>query len=350
MSEAAGEFQQFAAQESRGSSPLYAHLSREISEDPELLALAECVPTAQPTPNLLFAAVQYLLFETPEHPLASYYPSITEDPLPVDDETYPLFRAFCLDNRDQLQSILGTRRVQTNAVRRSAVLLPAFEYLFQRTKHTPLALLEIGPSAGLNLCLHQFGYDYGDAGRCGEQTAAVQLNCTVRGALAPPLPTTMPTIGSRIGIDVQPLDVSAVEDSKWLRALIWPEHTKRQQNLACAIETAQRDPPTLVAGDAVDRLEAVCSRIPTDETLCLFNTHALYQFSQTAREQLLDRITALGEQRDLFWLSCEYSPRLLAPVAQLLAFENGTKSASLLAMYQSHGEWIEWIDAASGAR
>lgn len=348
MSDPAEEFQRFAAEESRGSSPLYAHLSRAISEDSALFAFAESVPADQPVPNLLFAAVQSLLFETPEHPLASYYSSITSDPPPIDDETYSRFRSFCFERRDELRGLLGTRRVQTNAVRRSAVLLPAFEYLFRRGHGASLALIEIGPSAGLNLCLDRFGYDYSDGGRCGDPTATVQLDCAVRGALSPVVPETIPPISTRFGIDVAPLDVRDSDDVEWLRALIWPEHTTRRQYLEHAIEVARREPPTLFEGRAVDRLEGVCSRVSTDETLCLFNTHALYQFSQTARQRFLDRVVALGEQRDLFWLSCEYSPRLLAPVVQLVAFEDGVKSAALLAMYQAHGEWIEWIDIASG--
>jgi hypothetical protein len=343
----ADHFQRFAEQEGRGSSPLYVHLSREIADDSTLLTLAETSPEDQPAPNLLFAAVQYLLFETAGHPLATYYPSVGSDSVPPNDETYPQFQSFCSEFADELRSLIETRRVQTNAVRRSAVLLPAFEYLSRRVDRTPLGLVEIGPSAGLNLFWDQFGYNYGDIGSYGDSTATVQLECSVRESLHPPLPETVPSVGSRFGIDMAPLDVHGADDIRWLRALIWPEHETRRRYLDHAIEMARDAPPTLIKGDAVDHLEDVCSRVPPDQALCLFNTHALYQFSQTTRQRFLDQISELGEQRDLFWLSCEYSPRLLTPTIQLVAFESGVKSATLLATYQPHGEWIEWIDISS---
>lgn len=56
-------FRNFSVKECKGSSDLYEHLSLQISEDSELLALASHAQPGQPIPNLLLGAVHYLLLK-----------------------------------------------------------------------------------------------------------------------------------------------------------------------------------------------------------------------------------------------------------------------------------------------
>ncbi len=107
------------------SSPLYAHLCREAAEDSDILDIAATVPEGRQAPHLLLAAVHYLLDRHPDHRLAEYYPSISPESQAPDDGCFPAFREFCLDHADAIRPLLRTRRTQTNAVRRSAVLDPA---------------------------------------------------------------------------------------------------------------------------------------------------------------------------------------------------------------------------------
>ena len=58
--------------------------------------------------------------------------------------------------------------VQTNEVRRSALLLPAFFLVSREAQGRPLYLLEIGTAAGLNLLWDRYGYDYGNGLRSGD--------------------------------------------------------------------------------------------------------------------------------------------------------------------------------------
>src|SRR5258707_12495025 len=53
--------------------------------------------------------------------------------------------------RSALRTLLPMARLQTNEVTRCANLLPAFEIVSRRGACRPLALIEIGCSAGLNL-------------------------------------------------------------------------------------------------------------------------------------------------------------------------------------------------------
>lgn len=336
----AGSFERFAEEEARGSSPLYETLSLGVANDGALLALADAVPDDQPAPNLLFAAVQYLLFDAPDEPLAAYFPSVSESPRPPDADAVPRFRAFCLDRRDELLDLLATRRVQTNVVRRSGVLFPVFEYLSRRCDRTPLGLVEVGASAGLNLLWDGYGYDYGEHGRYGVVGSPVQISTEVRGERVPPLPDAPPPVGTRLGIDLEPLDVRDEADVRWLRALVWPEHDDRRALLEGAISVARETPPTLVAGDAIEELGSVCERVPDDERLCLFNTHSLYQLTPAQRDEFAEEVDRVGRTRDLFWVDCEWYGAV--PEVRFTEYADGERKTAVLARYDAHGRWIEW--------
>src|SRR5262245_59382616 len=142
-------FRRFGERECVPSSPLYGRLAIGIAGDAELLAIA-ATARARPVPNLFLAAVQFLLLQGIEHPLAAFYPGISGGTggNPADDP-FPVLCAFCLEHAGAIEQLLMTRRVQTNEVRRCACLLPAFAIAARRLGDRPLALVEIGASAGL---------------------------------------------------------------------------------------------------------------------------------------------------------------------------------------------------------
>ena len=76
LEELAQRFAWFAKYDCQHASPLYEHLSLQIAHDPELLELATYARPGQPVPNLLFGAVQFLLLQGAQHPLAAFYFSI----------------------------------------------------------------------------------------------------------------------------------------------------------------------------------------------------------------------------------------------------------------------------------
>jgi hypothetical protein len=292
---------------------------------------------------VLLAAVQYLLFKNPNEPLAAYYPSVGEKAQPVDDDTYPAFKAFCQAHTDDIQQLITTRRVQTNTVRRSGCLLPAFEYVSRLVDRAPLGLVEIGSSAGLNLLWDQYDYRYDETTQLGVDDASVQIDCELRGDIDPPLPEQLPPIGSRQGIDLHPLDVTDEADRLWLDALIWPEHEGRRENVTNAVEIAKSQPPTVHKGDVLDELEAIVNDVPTDQPVCLYNTYVLYQLSDSKRATLYDLVSMIGEQRDIYWLSCEWAMDIAMPTIHLYRYEDGVHSGELLARYHGHGAWLDWL-------
>jgi hypothetical protein len=346
----AQRFVRFADQECGDYAPLYDRLARGIAGDPELLTLAAHTRSGQQAPLLLLAAVHYLLLGGADHALGAFYPSVTHRAAVPPGDPMPAFRAFCRDYHDALLGLVSTRLVQTNEPRRCTFLLPAFAMVAHLAGGRALALIEIGASAGLNLLFDRYGYDYG-AGRCaGDPHAPVRFTCALHGAIMPPLHAGLPQVTSRVGIDLHPIQANDLQAMRWLRALVWPEHPERAIRLQQVLAIAQREPPTLLAGDALTVLPQAVAAAPVDTALCVFHTATLAHFPPEARDRFRVLIADLARQRDLFWLSSEgvglgEGRRRFEFVTILTAFQHGSRVERQLAYNHQHGAWLEWLDS-----
>jgi hypothetical protein len=345
----AQRFVRFADQECSGYALLYDRLARGIAGDLDLLTIAAHTRSGQQAPNLLLAAVHYLLLEGADHALGAFYPSVTQRVAIPPGDPVPAFRAFCRDHRDALIDLVSTGLVQTNEPRRCTVLLPAFTTVARLAGGMPLALIEVGASAGFNLLFDRYGYDYGAGRSAGEPEAPIRFTCELRGALLPPIPARMPSVAARLGIDLNPIRAADPQATLWLRALVWPEHPQRATLLQQVLTLAQREPPKLMAGDALAILPQAVAEMPADAALCVFHIATLAHFPAEARERFRALIPALAHQRDLFWLSSEgvglgERRQRGEYVTILTAFQNGCRTEHRLAVNHQHGAWLEWLD------
>lgn len=339
-------FRDFARIECPGSSPLYERLSYAIAEDDELLALAAFARLGQPIPNMLFAAVHYLLLGGVRHPLAAFYPDLPDPAGAAADEGDPLpaFRSFCREHAETIRTLVRTRRVQTNEVRRCACLLPAFATVAERAPSHPLALVEVGTSAGLNLFWDHYRYDYGAAGSYGDETSPVVLRCEVRGSGRFPVIEQLPQVVARIGIDLRPVDVRDADEVLWLRALIWPEHAERVELLQRALDVVRREPPEMIAGDALEVLPDALGKVPADATLCVFHSLTLNQFSREGRSRFAALLAEQSRERTIFEVSFEYRQREEPLQLDVVRYVDGERAQETqLARCQPHGRWMEWV-------
>lgn len=327
-------------------SPLYERLTRETAEDQTLLDIAAEAPNDQPPPQLLLAAVHALLLRGSDHRLATFYPTCTEDPVdPSTSDPFPAFREFCLAHEEHLREIVSSRRVQTNAVGRSAVLFPAFEHTVRAGAQQPLALVEIGASAGLNLYWDRFRYEYEGYGVYGDRASPVRIESALRGDDEPPLSKTVPDVGYRIGIDVNTLDVTDPVDTHWLRALVIPDQQWRHQRLESAINLVQNDPPRLREGNAIDILPQVLPEVPDDMGLCVFSTHTLYQLNEEQLTDLRELLIEYSRSRPIHWLSNDANAENEYMTYRYAALHEEVEKDRHLADYDSYGEWVRWLAA-----
>lgn len=334
-------FSQFAESECKGSSTLYEQLSLAIAGDEAMLELAGQVPPGQPKPNLLFGVIHYLLLQGRSAELAAFYASLSDAPRSP-DQAFPYFRDFCLRQWDEIISLLASRRVQTNEVRRCAYLFPAFGLVYRLTRQQPLSLVEIGTSAGLNLLWDYYRYDYGDEAMYGRVGSPVEITTTFRGAGRPDLSDVLPVVQERVGLDLNVLDVRRDEDVLWLQALVWPEQDERAARLREAIGIARSHPPKLIEGDGIALLPEVLTGLADETTLCIFHTYTLNQVAPEARERLADYLRSASLQRDIYRVSCEWL-NTAQPQLELTIYRQGSQDQTLLAYCDFHGRWVEWL-------
>lgn len=343
-SELAQVFRRFGELEARKvRSPLYEQFSYGVAEDPEILDLAALGPAGQPSPNLLFASVHYLLLTGAKHPLMDYYPEFSPSAGPA-SRAYDAFRDFCMEHREELGRLISTRMVQTNVVRRSVCLLPAFAAVSALGGDRPLAQVEIGASAGLNLLWEHYRYDYSSRVTWGSAASPVRLSTELRGEVElPAIPPSLRTAWA-VGIDLNPVDIGDDDAVMWLRALVWPENVEQQEQLLAVVQVAKEHPPRLLEGDAGELLEELLRGAPMPATLCVFATHTLYQFPHDALLTLLKTMQSHSVSRPVYFVSMEQAGGPYS-VLKLTIYEGGTIRTVDLANCHPHGRWLEWLQA-----
>src|SRR6266704_1529899 len=340
IDKAAESFRYYADTIYPGGSPLYASLAMRVAEDPELLEVAALAWEKNALPNLFFGAVHFLLLKGERHQLAAFYLSLNKASRHY-DYVYPYFRSFVLERKNEIGEIITTHSVQTNEVGRCAALIPAFELVARQVENRPLALIEIGSSGGLTLLWDHYRYD--ENLQCGAPNSPVQIECQLRGEKRPPVPNRFPEIASRLGVDLNPLDINDPENVQWLRALVWPEHRKRANQLELAIQVARHAPPQIVPGDALELLPSLIDRVRDDAQLCIFHSFTLSLASGKPRERLEMILAKASQERDLFHISFEWPKNSETPLLSLASLKNGENREKVLARCNAHGEWLEWL-------
>ena len=230
---------------------------------------------------------------------------------------------------------------QTNETGRSAVLLPGFLQIARETG-LPLALREIGSSAGLNLYFDRFRYRYGEA-EWGDPAFPVTLAPQMRGA-SPDLSGDL-RITSRMGSDIAPLNVNNDSDRLRLRSYIWADQSERLARLDAAIDVARHTGVTLEKADAADFVERQLASRKAGECMVIFHS-VVWQYlpdhTETAIETALENAGAQSTpDSPLAWLRMETltgtDPH---PALRLTLWPDG--ETRTLALADFHGRWMEW--------
>lgn len=320
-------YARFAEQEAPGRSDLYAEWAQGVADDVEVQAILARIPENRRQPPLVFAVTRML---------------------GADLVGYAGWRSFVLAHADAIVAECGDRRLQTNEPLRLAPLLPVLSEI-----EGPIALLEVGASAGL--CLYPDRYSYRFVGADGRLRASLDpaegpsrviLESRVDEAI-PPL--RMPDVVWRAGIDLTPLDARDARDRRWLQGLVWPGEEGREQRVTAALDIAASDPPRLVAGDALERIEALAAEAPRDATLVVTTPGVLVHIPRERREALVARIRGLGAH----WLTID-PPAILdswvPPVETdgwpgfVVALNGQVRAAA-----DPLGRWWEWRAGFGGA-
>jgi hypothetical protein len=314
-------YRDFADHEAKGVSPLYEALARAVAESAAMLAFIASLPNSKQQPNLVFAAVRHL-YGTPR------------DGRHLED--------LIVQHAEPIREVILARATQTNEPGRCAVLLPVLARLPQ-----PLALLEVGASAGLCLLPDLYAYDYGRARLEPEIDVGYEAPVfPCRANDATPLPERMPQIAWRGGLDLNPVHVFEAEDTGWLQTLVWPGQEARAERLRAAIHIARRHSGDVIRGDLTreEDLRIHASRAPKNATLVIFHSAVLNYVHPKERERFVETVRDMGA----VWISNEgpgVFPEIavkldgLPPPDRFILAVNGEP----VAFTGGHGQSIDWI-------
>lgn len=304
-------YRRFARLEAEGRSPTYETLALAVAEDRDVLEFLSGLPGDKQQPNLLFAAARHIAGEVPN----------------ID-----ILRAVSTSHADELATVMLERRTQTNEPGRCATLLPAMAMF-----SGPLAIIEVGASAGLCLNMTRYSYDYGTQRVESEIPGAPTMRCSVLGG-EPKL--SMPDVVSAAGIDLNPLDPANPSDRAWLECLVWPDQPERAERLSAALDTAVRFPVPVHAGDLLVKLPDVLDQVPPGVTPVIFHSAVLGYLAADARKTFV----RLMHDLDVMWVSNEAAGVVVdadPPTYETAPFVLAVNGEPV-AFTHPHGAWIDW--------
>ena len=240
-------------------------------------------------------------------------------------------------NRDWLTRFVAEHPVQTNEVQRCWGLLPGF---LSAVDERPLDLVELGPSAGLNLFWDRYRYRYGEQA-WGSPDARLELSGEAEGGPPPELFSRRAAVRRRTGIDRRPVDVTTDHGARVLEAFVWADQVDRLERVRKAIEIARADPPRLMEGDYVEVLPGLLAERDLDALTVVFHSASLMYLREEDRALVESALDQEGQRGSLAWVSYEY----VASEALGFALEVQTWPGERrrLALLHGHGSSLEWI-------
>ncbi len=253
------EYRDFATY-AAGDSPCFEEWALGVADDPEVLAWLATLPPIKRQPNLVFAAARW-------HGAPAPGP-------------YAGLRRLLLERESEVRATVMTRATQTNEVGRLATLAPVLALV-----EGPLALIEVGASAGLCLFPDRYDYSWPPLGAL-RGSGGPLLTAEATGPL--PVPARHPEVAWRGGVDLNPLDVRDPDAMAWLENLVWPEQDERRARLRAAVEVARREPPSLREGDLFDHLPGLLDEAAPHGTPVVFHSAVIAYLEEPARRRFHD--------------------------------------------------------------
>ncbi len=342
------------------SSPLYTALCPLLAETPSAVALLAAARPQQRRPNLLLAAMHASLLRDRAHQLAEWYPTVGGFTAPIDSALGSVVAAFVSERTEELRALIAAGATQTNEPGRTAVLLPALAVIADRFE-SPVAMLDVGTSAGLNLRLDHYQYTYkiGESEvRLGDPSSPVSVLCDASRSTAeiPFDAMRRLEIATREGVDLNPLDVHDEEQTRWLQALVWPDEPARCERLGAALQLARAVPANIRQGDAVEAIADMVKAVPKHVHPVVVTTWVMTYLSPRHRAEFAEVLAGIGRNRPITWLFMEhplYASELPFPTdARAERADNGTpvvaidydqnETARWVATTHGHGTWLAW--------
>jgi hypothetical protein len=291
-------YRHFGAAGAAGTSPLYERVAVAVSESGEALRGIEAAPARERHPTVILAALHDLA-------LAGRAPALAAAYAAADGEAAAgAAIGTLLRMTGSVVAIAVRRQTRASETGRCAVLYPAIAEAARRVGANAVGLIDVGCSAGLNLNVDRVGITCSNGQSLGDPSSAVQLSSSIAGDR--PVPArAMPGVVARVGVDLDPVDVTDAGDARWLRACLWPDQPDRAARLEAEMALAATAPPLLLQGDAVEVVPGAFARVPADALPVVTTTWTLSRFPPGSRLRFPHRLGEAAAGRAVAWVSAE---------------------------------------------
>ena len=341
-------YRRFGEVDAAGKSPLYESVAVALSESEEALRAIEAAPAGKRHPTVILAALHDLALGGRAPALAAAY-AAADGGAAAAAAVDTLLRMT-----DSVVAIAARRKARTNEAGRYAVLYPAIAEAAHRVGANAVGLIDVGRAAALNLNVDRVGITYSNGESLGDPSSPVQLSCSIVGGR--PVPTrAMPAVAARIGVDLDPFDVTDEDDARWLRACLWPDHPERTARLEAEMALAATARPLLVKGDAAEVMPEAIAGVPAGALPVVTTTWALSQFPLQSRLRFLHRLDEAAAGRTVAWVAAEgvgVAPAIPTlgdrrasghSVIGLALFDRSALRAQAIGRCWSRGRWLAWL-------
>jgi hypothetical protein len=288
----------------------------------------------------LCGAINHLAMTGMDQDLATIYPPAKSADDFTDDALWPTISAALGHHATTVIDFLKNAP-QTNEVRRSAALIPAWHSIATRFG-MPLAIHELGASAGLNLYADQYGLI----------TDQFTINPNASLALAPqwrgdsPLASRL-TIVERRACDLAPVDIAIEANRTRMLAYIWPDQIERVARTRIAMNLARKNAAHLVEqGDAIAWLEQALQNHKKGVVTVFQHTIAWQYFPPALQQKGEELLSHFGSKADmsnpLARISMESDGGGVEQGAAMTLTTWPEGRTISLGRADFHGRWVNW--------
>ncbi|XVS67068.1 DUF2332 domain-containing protein [Actinosynnema sp. CA-299493] len=341
-------YRRFGEVDAAGTSPLHERVAVAVSESDEALRAIGSAPVRKRRPAVILAALHDLA-------LAGRAPALAEAYATGDGDAAAVAAVDTLLRlTERVVDLAARRRLRADETGLGAVLYPAVAEVARRVGATAVGLIDVGCSAGLDLTVDRVGITYGNGQSLGDPSSPVRLTASIVGGRRVPT-RAMPEVVAKVGVDLDPVDVTDADDVRWLRACLPPDQPERMARLDAEIALAATDPPLLVRGDAVDVLPDAVARVPADALPVVITTWVLSSFPPESRPRFPHRLGEAAADRPVAWVSVEgvgVAPSMPTlgdrrasghSTIGLAVFDGSTRHVEAVGRCWSRGRLMSWL-------
>ncbi|AZG48043.1 DUF2332 domain-containing protein [Gordonia insulae] len=291
-------YRRFGEVDAPGTSALYTRVAVAISESDDALRAIGTAPARKRSPALILAALHDLALAGRAPELAAAYAD--GDRGAAADAAMDTLRRMT----DTVVALAESRKVRLDETGRHPVLYPSIAATAHRVGASVIGLIDVGNPVGLNLAVDRVGITYSNGQSLGDMSSPVQQSASIVGDRVVPT-TAVPEVVARVLVDVDPLDSTDDDDTRWLRACVPPDQPERAAALRAELTLAAAAPPVLVPGDVVDVLPDAVARVPSDALPVVTTTWSLSRLPLERRLRFLQRLDEAATDRPVAWVSVE---------------------------------------------